>query len=744
MLTGSISKQVDWRERVLWFALLTAPLGAVMLFALYPALNVSFQDHWFHFQIVTFVTLVAFVLGVTTIALLRAVQDARAFFIPLGLGAMAGIFFVHGLATPNVLVFPSEHAAHAQLVSVFARPDLAVAWSAPLSLVVGAIFFALASWNWTPRAQQWFLTWRRLMLALLTLTLLAYLVTAIAFPLPFEWLNQFNPAARYAVAIIAALLYLGAAFRFGSAYRQRRERLDGALTLAAVYLATALAPLLLLPLWSAGWWSYHVLMLLAFVIALGAVLSEYERAQHFQLGLYFGVVGVMVIFLFALVAGDLVARVLEPFFVGAAMNLVRWSITLIFVVSALVMLGALGLVVRRGDKLLRANGLKLQQQQAELERARLTHALIPIGVALSEMLDTDAVLELICRESHALFQVDTALLWYRQGDELLARSVFGKHRAEFLGMRQPLYNNTLLGARVVREERPLYVNHALHSKNVHADIVARFHIQSILGVPLARANQVVGALVLMDLENAQRFGALDLDLARVFAQQAAHALTNAQLYEKIQQQTHALTDALGELRANYNQTLAALSAALDARDRETEGHSRRVTAYALRLADALNIHDAKARQAIEWGALLHDVGKIGVPDAILHKQGPLTALEWVLMRQHPEIGYQILQNIPYLEPAYAIVRHHHEQWDGSGYPLQLCREDIPLAARIFALADALDAITTARPYRDARSFHTAFQEIKRMRGAQFDPALVDVFLEISETQWKAAAQKIEP
>src|SRR5581483_12281328 len=134
----------------------------------------------------------------------------------------------------------------------------------------------------------------------------------------------------------------------------------------------------------------------------------------------------------------------------------------------------------------------------------------------------------------------------------------------------------------------------------------------------------------------------DLEVARLFAQQAAQALTHARLYERIQLQADALKQALGDLRATYGATLTALSAALDARDRETEGHSRRVTAYALLLADTLNIQDPRTREAIEWGALLHDVGKIGVPDAILHKPGRLTEEEWGIMRRHPDIGYRIL------------------------------------------------------------------------------------------------------
>ncbi len=726
------------RDVLFWATLLAMPLAALLVLAWVPALNLILENHWFHFQIVSFASLVAFVLGITTIVLLRGVSDVRAFFVPIGLGALAGVFILHGLATPDVMTI--SHAEHAVSVSLFARPDLTVAWSAPLSLFAAAIFFALASARWNDKTARALLAWRRVWLFLFALGYLAYVVSAVTFPLPLERLAQLSPTSRYVLALGTGILYLGAAWNFWQAFQSKRQRLDAALAIAAVLLCEALPPLVLLPTWSIGWWLYHVWMLLAFCIALGAVVLEYERARHFELTTYFTAVSIIVTVLLALLAGELFTRLFAELVPANALNNLRWGGALIFLSLAALMFGALWLVVRRGDTLLRSNSNRLQQQQAALERGRLAETLVPIGVAMGKSLDVDRVLDLICRESHALFQVDTTLIWYRQDDELIARAAYGHNSAAFLEMRQPLYHNPLLGARVVREQRPIYVNYAPQSSNVSQPIVQNFGIQSVLGVPLFSEKQVVGALVLLDLNNAERFGALDLDVAQLFAQQAAQALTNARLYEKIQHQTRALTQALGEIRSSYNQTLGALSAALDARDRETEGHSRRVTAYALLLADALQIHDDATRQAIEWGALLHDVGKIGVPDAILHKPDHLTQAEWVLMRQHPEIGFQILQGIPFLEPAFAIVRHHHERWDGAGYPFGLRETEIPLPARIFAIADTLDAMTTNRPYRAALPFETAYQEIVALRGVQFDPHVADAFATISHAQWREAAK----
>jgi putative nucleotidyltransferase with HDIG domain len=195
-------------------------------------------------------------------------------------------------------------------------------------------------------------------------------------------------------------------------------------------------------------------------------------------------------------------------------------------------------------------------------------------------------------------------------------------------------------------------------------------------------------------------------------------------------------DLQEEVRRSYRATLEALLAALDTRDTETEGHSERVAAYTMLIAQQLNLSEAEL-QHIEHGALLHDIGKIGVPDHILYKPGPLTPEEWEVMKQHPVIGYKMCMKIEMLRPAAPIVLHHHERWDGRGYPYGLNGAEIPLGARIFAIADTLDAMTSDRPYRKALSFAQAREEIERCAGSQFDPELVRVFLELPEEQLRA-------
>jgi putative nucleotidyltransferase with HDIG domain len=184
------------------------------------------------------------------------------------------------------------------------------------------------------------------------------------------------------------------------------------------------------------------------------------------------------------------------------------------------------------------------------------------------------------------------------------------------------------------------------------------------------------------------------------------------------------------LEESFGITLGALGAALDLRDVETEGHSRRVAANARRIAEQLG-GAGEDLQRIERGAFLHDIGKIGVPDAVLRKPGPLTDDEWAMMRRHAEIGARVLERIPFLQPAAELVAAHHERWDGTGYPYGLAGTDIPLGARIFAVVDAYDAMTSDRPYRRGVPHQFAVAEIEGNAGIQFDPLIVMVFRELA-------------
>lgn len=199
----------------------------------------------------------------------------------------------------------------------------------------------------------------------------------------------------------------------------------------------------------------------------------------------------------------------------------------------------------------------------------------------------------------------------------------------------------------------------------------------------------------------------------------------------------------GQLRDSYEATLEALSRALDTRDEETEEHSRRVRRYTELIARHYGL-PAEQIEHLSRGALLHDIGKIGVPDAILLKPGRLSDDEYAVMQRHPTIGFSMIAHIPFLAKAAEVVLHHHEAYDGSGYPSGLAGTNIPLGARIFAVVDALDAMTTDRPYRQALPYPEALVEIQRCQGQQFDPQIVDVVLAIPIEELIACGQEVSP
>jgi len=207
---------------------------------------------------------------------------------------------------------------------------------------------------------------------------------------------------------------------------------------------------------------------------------------------------------------------------------------------------------------------------------------------------------------------------------------------------------------------------------------------------------------------------------------------------ELERTSRELRRAYSEVSVTYEATLRALSSALDRRDSDTEGHSMRVTAYTLALGSALGLPRGDLL-LLARAALLHDIGKIGVPDRVLRKPGPLDASEWEEMRRHPEIGVEMLAGIPFLRETLPVVHFHHERWDGGGYPAGLDGEHIPLHARIFAVADAYDAMTADRPYRRALPQEQAVAELRRGRGSQFDPSIVDAFLSYPLQHWEAMA-----
>ncbi|MBZ4401388.1 HD domain-containing protein [Myxococcus sp. MISCRS1] len=285
----------------------------------------------------------------------------------------------------------------------------------------------------------------------------------------------------------------------------------------------------------------------------------------------------------------------------------------------------------------------------------------------------------------------------------------------------------LLGA--LREKNPRAVRLMLTAAadfRVASEAVNRGEVFRLLGKPWSLSE--LTSSVRQAVEHYRLVEANERLTREVAEKNAELVAINQDLERRVVERTTGLLDGL--------------ISALDYRDTETQWHSRRVALYSRRLAEEVGLVGA-ALDVVEQGALLHDIGKIGVRDSILLKPGPLTPDEWVEMRKHPEFGYRMMAKMPYLHEAALIVLQHQERWDGKGYPQGLSREDISIGARIFCIADTVDAITSDRPYRKGRPMSVARDEIRRCAGTQFDPNLADAFLRIPETEWQRIRHQVE-
>lgn len=364
---------------------------------------------------------------------------------------------------------------------------------------------------------------------------------------------------------------------------------------------------------------------------------------------------------------------------------------------------------------------KLSEIQIRQQIARLT-ALRIIDQAITSSFDMRFTLDIVLAQVIAQLQVDAAgiLLLDPTGQALEYRATRGFHTQSLHAGRMNLIGS--LAGRVVTEGHGILVENLGEKDHAspHSTLPAGKGFVSYYGVPLITQGKVMGVLELF-----QRTALIPypewIDFLETLAGQAAIAIDNATLFENLQKSNFELEQA-------YDATIEGWSHALDLRDRETEGHTLRVTETALELARILGIEDEKLIH-MRRGGLLHDIGKLGVPDGILLKPGPLTEEEWKIMRMHPQFAYDWLAPIEYLRKAIEIPYCHHEKWDGTGYPRGLKADAIPLTSRIFALADVWDALTSDRPYRKAWSPEKALQYIRENSGSYFDPEVTGVFLE---------------
>jgi HD-GYP domain-containing protein (c-di-GMP phosphodiesterase class II) len=366
--------------------------------------------------------------------------------------------------------------------------------------------------------------------------------------------------------------------------------------------------------------------------------------------------------------------------------------------------------------------------QKEAAEARTQHqierlgALRSIDTAITSTFDLRLMLEVILEKVCEQLRVDAAdVLLLDHGAGKLEYAGGRGFRSDAM-MEAHLRLGEGYAGRAALERRTLMVPVMTHTGVLErAVMLAGEDFVSYAAVPLIAKGQVEGVLEIFTRERLEPDSEW-LEFLETLAGQTAIAVDNATLFAHLQRSNQ-------DLEMAYDTTLEGWSRALDLRDKETEGHSQRVTEMSVRLAKAMRVGEAELVQ-IRRGALLHDIGKMAIPDAILLKPGALNDEEWEIMRRHPAYAYEMLSPIEFLRPALDIPYCHHEKWDGTGYPRKLKGEQIPLAARIFAIVDVWDALRSDRPYRRARPKEMVYAYIREQAGRHFDPQVVEAFLKM--------------
>ncbi len=376
--------------------------------------------------------------------------------------------------------------------------------------------------------------------------------------------------------------------------------------------------------------------------------------------------------------------------------------------------------------------------------ARLSR-LYEIVRSLASITELDRLLNQIVASTADMLEARGAalLLAENEGGNLKVEVTSGRETVHFKNSVLSVDDRSVEG-RVAQNGEPCIENLVEYSSYLfgQAGQLTENKARKLVCVPLKVQDRVTGVLEVLDKNSGRDFNEEDVKLLEALADTASVAIENVRLYEEEKRQAQLLTHAYEELQKTYKATLQALTGLLDLRDDETHGHSLRVVACTLRLAQEMGITDPEHLRNMEQGALLHDVGKVGVADSVLRKTAKLDDIEWMEMKGHPELGYRMLKDIDFLKDALTIVRYHHERWNGSGYPKGLKGEEIPLDARIFAVIDAYDAITSDRPYSRARSYEQAVEILRRDSGVLFDPQVVEAFLRVPKEEWQQIREQI--
>jgi len=349
-------------------------------------------------------------------------------------------------------------------------------------------------------------------------------------------------------------------------------------------------------------------------------------------------------------------------------------------------------------------------------------ALAEVGHTVNSSLELDQVLQAVMDSIIHLTGAERSFLMLKdERDQLFIR--IGRKWERDAITESDYYISSTIAQRVVSEGHAILTNNAQEDPRFNTSkSIANYHLRSILCVPLNVKQKNIGVIYADNRVQSGVFSESDAVLLSSLADQAAIAIENATLFEKVQRNAQEISEA-------YDATIQGWARALEFRDYETQGHCQRVTELTMQLAIALNVPEEDLIH-IKRGAILHDVGKMGISDHILLKPGPLTEEEWKIIRLHPEYGYEFLKQIPFLRQALPIVRYHHEHWDGNGYPKGLKGEQIPFPARIFSIADVWDALVHSRPYKRPWSKDEALFYIESQAGELFDPQVVQTFLDL--------------
>ncbi|MFA4991846.1 MAG: HD domain-containing phosphohydrolase [Candidatus Omnitrophota bacterium] len=342
-------------------------------------------------------------------------------------------------------------------------------------------------------------------------------------------------------------------------------------------------------------------------------------------------------------------------------------------------------------------------------------ALYEVGKSITSTLHLDEVLDLITKKAANIMNAAACSLRLldSSSQELILRSSYGITNKKFEKTKRSLRVGESIAGRVVKNGRPCMINDLTKERHYkYPNLAQQKGLRSLVTVPLLQKNKPIGVLSIYSTR-VRKYSKEDVRLLSMFASQAAIAIENARLFEQAE--------------TGYLNTIKTLANIIDAKDNQTYGHSEKVMQHCMDVADELGLPPDE-KDVLRYAGLLHDIGKIGIDIGILRKPSKLNSEEWKIMSMHPVVGSGIVRQIGFLDSLAPIILHHHERFDGKGYPSRLKKKKIPLGARILSVVDAYESMVSNRPYRKALSLKKAERELLDGAGRQFDPKIVRAFL----------------